>query len=186
MSKQRISTQREAPFGYLTESGLVALLGDLSGDARIQAGLGGLAVGACPQALSTHRFDHVLGGHAFFGRFGEYFDRRFHRAELGGGRFLGSLALHQRRVVGLCGVLGRVWGRGRLACLGARRGLCGARAGRRLGLRALCHFACSFHSPRRAGNTHHEGMTSQGLQGESAWNLRFFGVRQGDHHARYA
>jgi len=183
MSTERILAQHETPFGHLSESGLVPLLGDLSGDAGVEAGLWRLAIGTCPQSLFTHRFDHVLGTHAFLGRFGEYLNRRLHRAELGGFRcLLGSLGLHQGRVVGPCGVLGRVWCRGRLACLGARRALCGDRAGCRLGLRALCHFACSFHSPRRAGNTHHEGMTSPTLQGESARNQKLFGGP----HDRYA
>jgi len=183
MNMQRISTKHEAPFGYLSESGLVALLGDLSGDARVEGGLGRLASGACPQALFTHRFDHVLGTHAFFGRFGQHLDSRFHRAEFGGWGFFGVpswYSLHSGRVVAPCGVLGGLAGVCRFARFGSRRGICGDRVGRCL--RVLRHFVWSFQSPRRAGNTHHEGMTSTGLQGQSPWNRKLFGGP----HDRYA
>ena len=176
-----ILCQYESPLGYFSESGGVTLLCDLSCDARVKGGFGCLARGACPQSLFLHRFDHVLGTHAFIGRTGEHLNSRLHRAELWS--FVGS---SDWRVVGSCRVLGGLAGVCRFARRNARRGLCGVRAWDcvrflRFGS-TLGHFACSFHSPRRAGNTDHEGVRCARLQGESARILKLFG----GHHVRCA
>ena len=156
----------ESSLGYFPESGGVALLGDLSCDARVEGGFGCLASGACPQSLFLHRFDHVLGTHAFVGRTGQYLNSRLHRAELGcflgspDWRVVGSVRRNARR--GLCGVRG--WDCVRFLRFGGTLG----------------HFACSFYSPRSAGNTDHEGVRCSRMQGESVKILKLFG----GHHER--